>query len=136
VMAVLVNLLYVYASLPEDVVVQDDLSGRVVANREFLFYTTTLVLTIINVMVYLVGKLYPKQQYDNFRAWFHGLIITMNGFFIVAMNLVQVYNGLDKYDYSHIGFIIYGSVLMVVVWAVSWPLYSLFRKFFTKEIVI
>lgn len=134
VIAVFVNLLYVYASLPEEVVVQDESSGRVLANREFFFYGITGVLLIVNVLVYLTSKLY--EAHEEFRAWFHGLIITMNIFFILAMNLIQVYNSAEKFDYASVGFIVYGSVALVILWAVSWPAYSIFRKIFPKQAVL
>jgi hypothetical protein len=136
VMVVLVNLLFVYASLPQDVVIQDKETGRVIANREFLFYAVTIMLVLINVLVYFVGKLFSNQRYDDFRSWFHGLIITMNIFFVFAMNLIHTYNSSEKFDYSRIGFIIYGSVGLIVVWALSWPLYTLYRKLFAKELVL
>jgi hypothetical protein len=133
-LAVLVNLLYVYASLPEQIVVQDETDGRVLANREFFFYAITMILVLVNVLVYITSKLYAANE--DFRAWFHGLIITMNIFFILALNLIQVYNSSEKFDFSKIGFIIYGSVGLVVAWSVSWPVYTLFRKFFPKQAVL
>jgi hypothetical protein len=133
VLVVLANLLYVYASLPESVVIQEESNGAILANREFLFYVLTLLLMIVNVMVYIIAKMFPENE--DFRSWFHGLIITMNIFFVFAMNLVQVYNSSENFDYSRIGFIIYGSVILVVLWAVSWPLYAIYRKIFAKQAV-
>jgi hypothetical protein len=133
VLVVLANLLYVYASLPESVVIQEESNGAILANREFLFYVLTLLLMIVNVMVYIIAKMFPENE--DFRSWFHGLIITMNIFFVFAMNLVQVYNSSENFDYSRIGFIIYGSVILVVLWAVSWPLYVIYRKIFAKQAV-
>jgi hypothetical protein len=134
VLIVLANLLYVYAALPENVVIQEESAGRVVAGREFLFYVITAVLVLVNVMVYIFSKVFSREE--NFRAWFHGLIITINIFFVLAMNFVQVYNSSENFDYSRIDFIIYGSVALVVLWAVSWPVYSLFRKIFPKHAVL
>lgn len=133
VLVVLANLLYVYASLPEVVVVQEESTGKVLASREFLFYATTIILVIINVLVYILGQLFIREE--DFRSWFYGLIITINIFFVFAMKLVQVYNGNENFDFSRIGFLIYGSVGLVVLWAVSWPLYSIFRKISSKQTV-
>jgi hypothetical protein len=132
--AVFFNLLYVYAALPADVILQDEEEGKVLANREFLFYVLTALLLIINVLVYVIAKLFSSEQ--DFRSWFHGLIITINIFFILAMNLVQVYNSAEKFDFSRIGFIVYGSVALMVCWAVSWPLFLVYRKFFPKQAIL
>jgi hypothetical protein len=131
VLVVLANLLYVYASLPESVVIQEESTGAIIANREFLFYVLTALLLVVNVMVYIIGKMFESNE--DFRSWFYGLIITMNIFFVFAMNLIQVYNSSENFDYSRIGFIIYGSVGLVVLWAVSWPVYVIYRKLFVKH---
>jgi hypothetical protein len=133
VLAVLVNLLFVYASLPEQVVVQEEVSGRTMANRELFFYAVTLVLAVINVMVYLFSPLYTSQE--GFRSWFYGLIITINIFFILALNVIQVYNSAERFDFSSVGFIIYGSLGLMLAWALVWPLYGVFRKIFPKQAV-
>jgi hypothetical protein len=135
-LALLVSLLFVYASLPQDVVIQEKSTGKVIANRDFLFYAITALLLLVNVLVYFVGKLYRKPQYDDFRSWFHGLIITINVFLVFAMNLIQTYNSAEKFDYSRVGFMIYGSVGLVVIWAAVWPLYALYKKIFAKELVL
>jgi cytochrome c biogenesis factor len=134
VMAVMVNLLFVYASLPEQVVVQDEGGGRILANREFFFYTLTLLIVFVNVLVYIAGKLFARNE--DFRAWFHGLVITINIFFILAMRVIQVYNSAERFDFSRVGFIIYASLALMICWAMSWPFYALYRRFFPKQIVV
>lgn len=134
VLAVLVNLLYVYAYLPEQVVVQDDTGSRILASREFLFYLLTALLLFINVLVYFTRKLFAAEE--NFRSWFHGLIITINIFFILGLNFVQVYNSGEKFDFSRIAFIMYASLGLMISWAITWPVYTLFRKIFAKQTVL
>jgi hypothetical protein len=131
VLGVMANLLYVYASLPEQVVVQEEAAGSVFASRELLFYGMTGMLVIVNAMVYVIGILHKDDE--NFRSWFHGLVICCNIFFVFAMSLVQTYNSGENFNFSRIGFLIYGSVSLVVIWASSWPLYSIFRKIFAKQ---
>src|SRR5688572_24317110 len=74
VIAVFMNLLYVYAGLPQDVILQDEGDGPILANKELLFYLLTGMLILVNVLVYIIGKLFSEDL--DFRAWFHGLIIT------------------------------------------------------------
>jgi|SRR5688572_17440485 len=132
--AVLAILLYVYASLPEEVVLHEKSSTLILADREFLFYTVVAAIVIINVLVYIISRLFA--QHENFRAWFHGLIISINIFLIITMSLIQVHNSAERFDFSRITFLIYGSVALVILWAVSWPLYSIFRKIFTKPSIL
>jgi hypothetical protein len=133
VLGVLAHLLFVYASLGENVIIQEEATGQTVVGREFLFYVMMIMLVITNVLVYIIGKMYPKEE--NFRSWFHGLIISINIFFVVAMSLILTYNSGERFDFSRIVNIIYGSIALVVIWSVSWPLYSIFRRFFPKEAV-
>jgi hypothetical protein len=133
VLVVLGNLLFVYASLPEQVVVQEEATGATLANREFLFYVMTGFLVFVNVLVYIIGILH--KQDEDFRSWFHGLVITFNIFFVFAMSLIHTYNSGEVFDFQSIGFLIYGSIGLVVIWAVSWPLYRIFKKLFPKQAI-
>lgn len=131
--AVLASLLYVYASLPEQVIIHEKSSGLTMANREFLFYSMTGVIMLINVLVYMISRLFAA--YENFRSWFHGLVISINIFLIIAMSFVQVYNSAERFDFSRVTFLIYGSIGLILLWAASWPLYSIFRKIFAKPVI-
>ena len=133
-LAVLANLLWVYAGLPEQVIVQEDAGGRIEVDREFMFYSLTFVILLVNVLVYIVKKLHQKNE--GFRTWFHGLVITVNGFLVLAMNAIQTYNSGENFNFSKIGVILYASVILVVLWAMSWPVYSLFRKSLFKQPVL
>lgn len=127
-------LLFNYAGWAEVLVVQEDEGDNTVSmGREVFFYVMVAVFAIVNVLVYLVSKMFPKEE--DFRAWFHGLVITINIFFIIAINLIGLYNSAEKFDYNRIGFIIYGSVGLVVTWAIAWPVYIFYRKFFVKQVV-
>ncbi len=88
---------------------------------------------MVNLLVYVIGKLAPKEL--AFRAWFHGLVITINIFSIIAMNLIGVYNSTEHFDFSRIGIIIYGSIALVLAWAIAWPFYLLYQKYFVKQVV-
>lgn len=133
VLAVLANLLYVYASLPEDVVIQEDGVKQVLVHRDTIFYVMTGIIAFINVLVFIIAKVSPKEE--DFRAWFHGQIITINVFFIVGLSLISLVNGQEKYDYARIDFVIYGSVVLIVVWALSWPVLKIFKRFSVKQAV-
>jgi nitrate reductase NapE component len=128
--AVFGNLLYVYASLPEQVVVLEDGLESLSISRDSLFYSAMVVIALVNVVVYLFSKrIAPSEQ---FRTWINGLVITLNIFFIIALSFIGVYNSSENYDYSRIGFIIYGSVGLVALWIISWPVYIVFEKLSAK----
>jgi hypothetical protein len=132
-LAVLANLLLTYISLPENVVVHDNGADRVALQRDTFFYAMTGLLAIVNVMVYFISKVYRTNH--DLRAWFHGLVITLNVFFIVATNFIGLFNSGDRFDYKRIDFIIYGSLGLFVVWIIAWPVYLIYRKFSVKEAV-
>jgi uncharacterized membrane protein len=133
VMVLFATLLYGYAGWQENMIIQDDATDQIAVNREVLFYSLVAVFALVNVLVYVIARLYTREE--DFRTWFHGLIITINIFFIIALSLIGVYNSSESFDYNRIGFIIYGSIGLVILWAMTWPLYIIYRKIFVKQAV-
>jgi hypothetical protein len=133
VMVLFTKLIYHYAGWQESLVVHEGEGSQFTMNKDALFYMLVVVIALINVLVYLTGKVYKSQE--DLRAWFHGLITTINIFFVVALSLIATYNSNEVFDFSRIGFIIYGSVGLIGVWALAWPVYLLFQKFFVKQAV-
>lgn len=133
VLALLGTLLYGYAGWRNELIIRESADEQVIMNREVLFYVLVGAFALVNLLVYVVGKVVPLHV--NFRAWFHGLIITINIFSIIAMNLIGLYNSTENFDYGRIGIIIYGSVCLVLCWAAAWPFYWCYQKFFIKQSV-
>lgn len=133
VLALFANLLYGYAGWPEELLIQDDSTAQVTIGKEVFFYILVIAIAVVNVMVYVIGKVYASNF--DLRAWSHGLVITINIFFIIAISMVGLYNSFEKFDYQRIEFIIYGSVVLIILWSLAWPFYILFRKFFLKQAV-
>jgi phage-related holin len=131
VLAVLANLLYMYASLPETVVIQED--EYVAIGREWLFYILMISIVVINALVYLVKAMFRHEE--SLRAWFHGLIVSINIFFIIAMNALNVYNTTDTFDQSLVMYYVTGSLALILVWAAIWPLYLVYQKIFIKQAI-
>ena len=131
VLVVLANLLYVYASLPENVVVQEE--GPVSLSREWVFYIATATILLLNVMVYLFKTMFPEQE--PLRTWFHGLVITMNIFIVIGLQALNVYNSAEVFDHNLARLYLTGSLTLIVLWAVSWPIYVLLQKIFFKEAI-
>ncbi|HNC30715.1 MAG TPA: hypothetical protein PKX08_11965, partial [Cyclobacteriaceae bacterium] len=130
-LGVFANLMYVYAGLPEQVSVAEEGGATAyVMDKDALFYAALAFIAILNVLVYLFSKSITPDE--GFRAWLHGLVITLNIFFVVAFSFIGLYNSAEVFDFTRIGSIIYGSVILVCLWAVSWPLYSLGRRLFAK----
>ncbi len=132
-LAVFACLLYVYASLPEEVIVVDDGLENIAIGKEVLFYSALALLAMVNVLVYLFSKRVAPDEH--FRTWLNGVVIFSNIFFIIALSFISLYNSAEKFNFNQIGFIIYGSVGLVGLWVTSWPVYQLIRKFLSKEAV-
>ncbi|HOX82789.1 MAG TPA: hypothetical protein PLS08_07150 [Chryseolinea sp.] len=124
-------LLINYISLPETVAIQENGVSQVAVGKELFFYLAMALLGFINLLVFIIAKLYAKQT--DFRTWFYGLIITFNIFFIIATSFLNVYNSSEKYNYNNIAFAVYGSLALIITWAVAWPIYSVYIKFFPKQ---
>jgi hypothetical protein len=133
-LAVLANLMYVYAGLPEQVTIAEEGGATShIIEKETLFYASLASVGIINLLVFLFSKsLTPKED---FRTWIHGLVITLNYFFIVGFSFLGLYNSAERFDYSRIGFIIYSSVILIVLCVLAWPVYLIGKKIFSKQAV-
>ena len=131
--AALGALLYVYAGLPQEVIVQKDGPSQTSVSNEIFFYTVMVLLAISNVMVFIIAKVFAGS--DDFRTWFYGLIMTLNIFFIIALVFIFQYNSNEKFDYDRIAFVIYGSLALMVLWAAAWPIYRIFRSINFKSLV-
>lgn len=127
----LAALLIVYAALPEEVFLLQEGLEYVSVSREAFFYLALAVITLINALVYVVKSLFEKQE--NMRAWFHGLIVTVNIFLVVTLFFVNAYNTTERFDFQRIGPLIYASVILVGIWALMWPLMLAIRKILTKS---
>jgi hypothetical protein len=130
-LGVLANLMYVYAGLPEQVSVAEEGGATAyVMDKEALFYSALAFIGVLNLLVYLFSKSITPSE--SFRTWIHGLVITLNIFFVVGFSFIGLYNSAEHFDYARIGPIIYGSVILVGVWAVAWPIYAIGRRIFAK----
>ena len=125
-LATLGALLYVYASLPQEVLIQDDTDAKVAISNELFFYIGMVLIAVSNAMVYVIAKVFKTNE--ELRTWFYGLIITLNIFFIIGMNFISLYNSAEKFDYDRLAFIIYGSLGLMVLCAVAWPVYLVFKR--------
>ncbi|HZI26437.1 MAG TPA: hypothetical protein VFD46_15235, partial [Chryseolinea sp.] len=65
---------------------------------------------------------------EDLRSWFYGLVVALNIFFIIGMNVISLYNSEEKFDYERIALIIYGSLGLIVLWAAAWPVYAIFKR--------
>jgi hypothetical protein len=126
-------LLYVYASLPQEVLVQDDTEARVAISNELFFYLAMVLIAVSNALVFVMAKVFKTNE--DLRVWFFGLIITLNIFFIIGMNFISLYNSEEKFDYDRIAVIIYGSLGLIILWTVAWPVYAIFKRSNLKSLV-
>ena len=121
---------YNYAGLGESVTIYES-AQPLTLSKELLFYLFMGMVVIMNLFVFLVNKIYPTTA-DEFKVWFYGLIVTLNIFFTIAINYISLYNSAEKFDYQRIGVIIYGSLILILVWLVAWPIFRVLRSSFTR----
>ncbi|MEZ4945821.1 MAG: hypothetical protein R2804_09850 [Cyclobacteriaceae bacterium] len=125
--------MYIYASLPQQVVIQEGVE-MVSLSRDTVFYLTLGVVALINVLVFVFSKLYGNSN-EPFSVWFFGQIILLNFFFCTVLGYFNVLNSGENFEFDNLGIVIYGSVALIIVWAVGWPVYSLSRKIINKQAV-
>ncbi len=132
-LATLAIFMYVYASLPESILVWEGEVSQSIS-RDGLFYSTLALLAVFNALIFIISRLYSgKNEY--FRAWFFGLVTFFNLFLVVALQFLNLYNSQERFDYESIGLIIYGSIGLVIVWSFAWPVYLLAQRFLNKQVI-
>lgn len=125
-MAVTVALLYVYASLPPEVVVREEGQTTYHLTRDTFFYIVLSFVAIINTLVFIIARIMVRNE--EFKIWYYGLVISINFFFIVGINFVSLYNSGETYDYSRMDIIIYSSIALFILWGIGWPIYLGYRR--------
>lgn len=132
-LAAVAILLYAYAGFPEVIQVREGAEGAgETLSRNELFYAALGLLAIFNVTVFVVNRFMADGD-QFFQAWFYGLIICFNLFMVVALQFFNLYNSQEKFDYDSIGYIIYGSVSLIVVWATLYPVRAIIQRFVPKQ---
>jgi hypothetical protein len=125
--------MYVYASLPDPIIVSE--SPKIIAlSKETLFYITLAIIALTNSSVFAVSRILPETDQD-FKAWFYGLVVCANLFFVVGLCFISLYNSTEKFDYERIGFIIYGTLILLAGWSISWPIFRTAQRFLSKQAV-
>lgn len=138
VLVFLAALLLAYAALQEQVSIPFSPAGSqdfVTFSRETFFYSFLGMGAVINVLPYVIRAALKKRIYDPFRTWFHGVLITFHVFLIVSINFIEVFNSGASYNYNSIIFVIYGSICLIVLWAIAWPMYLIYARYFNKQLV-
>ena len=125
-MALFVVFFYVYAGLPQEVVFSESESNLSISRNGF-FFSSIILFAVVNALVFVVSKLLSNGD-QSFSSWFYGLIVTFNFFFFTSLGFIHIFNGGDRYDFSNMGPAMYGSLILLCVWMISWPVFLLYRK--------
>ncbi len=126
VLAVLFVLLYQYAAWPETVVIGQGEVNFISLTRDSFFYVSMALLAFVNVTVY-IARNFAKKSVE-FQPWFYGFLAVINFFLIIALSFISLFNSNEDFRFGQIGFIIYGSLILVFSWIVGGLLYWLVRK--------
>lgn len=128
VLGVLGFFMYTYAALPDPIVIMDD-AEQISIGKEVWFYTVLFLVAIFNMFVYVFRSLHKNRpEQEPFVAWFYGLVVCLNAFFIVAVSYISLFNGGERFEYHRIGFIVYGSIALILVWVIAGPIYLMIAK--------
>jgi hypothetical protein len=126
-------LLYSYASFPEVIQVQEGSNAEGIT-RNNLFYAVLGMLGIFNALVIVINRVTPEED-AFFKVWFFGLVVFFNLFITVSLQFFSLYNSQEKFDYDSIGYIIYGSVSLIILWASIYPVNKIIQQFRPKQVV-
>lgn len=132
-LALLGVFMYVYASLPDPINLSE-IPKVISLSKETLFYIALAIIALTNSSVFAVSRILPDADHD-FKAWFYGLVVCANLFFVVGLSFISLFNSTEKFDYERIGFIIYGTLILLIGWSISWPIFRTAQRFLSKQAV-
>lgn len=124
--------MYVYASLGQEVSLGE--GGMASLSREAIFYVLIVLIAFVNAAVFVFSRLVGDGR-GEWVAWFYGLVVTLNLFFIAVMAYLNVVNSGEKYDFARLGILINSSLGITIAWMVGWPVYTYARRLFSKQSV-
>ncbi len=123
-------LLFVYAGLYENQqVLLNELAPGL--DREVFFYIGLAVIMLVNFTLYIGQWKIRKQDHtlaEFLKGWYMSLGSALNFFLIVVLFFVQVYNGSEKFDYSNFGYLIFISLGIIILCAISLPIFIIKQK--------
>ncbi len=125
--------MYIYASFPERIVLREGLEP-LATSRDVIFYTTLIIVSMVNALVFVIAKLYGNRN-ERFSIWFYGQIILLNFFFCTVLGFINVLNSGEKFAFENLGIVIYGSILLIVIWALALPVLMFIQKFTSKPTI-
>jgi hypothetical protein len=122
---------YCYASWPQMVSLSETEESQSV-DKSVLFYVCLGLAGAFNAMVFVVTRF---QFSHAFVCWFYGLVISFHVFFVSGFIFITIFNSNEKYDYSMVGPMVYGGIVLLLIWSASWPIYLLANKFIPQRYV-
>jgi hypothetical protein len=117
--------IYCYASWPQIVNFSEE-EGALAIDKGILFYSCLGLAGIFNALVFIITRMKFSMP---FATWYYGLVISFHVFFVSMFIFITIFNSLEKYDYSKVGPILYGSMIVLLLWIMAWPVYYLFAQF-------
>ena len=126
-LATLACLLFVYASLPDQVGYESDQVGQPVAfvTRDTFFYIMLSILAVANVLFYGLVH-YANSRFRGgllvtLQSWSFSFATVLNAFFAVAMLFINTFNSGEKFNYQNLGYLIYITLGLIMIWLLSLP---------------
>ena len=123
-LAGLVALLWSYASVSFTVMITE----ANIIERESFFYLGLAFLAISNFSLYGIGKFTIIEKYLYLLSWKYTFGIIANGFFIVSMLFIGLYNNTEPYDFNNFGYLILVFLALMVVWLIVLPFLIIFGR--------
>ena len=120
--------IYCYASWPQ-VVNFSEQEGTATLDKGTLFYSCLALVAVFNALVFVVSRM---KYSDAFSTWFYGLVASFHAFLVSGFIFITIFNSQEKYDYSMVGPTLYASIILLILWSASWPVYSLYIRFSTQ----
>lgn len=122
VIGTLFAMLYIYASLPEQVMYYDTHS----LSRDNFFYVSLVCIALSNFIFFALSKNTKHRVVgirDLLKKWYLGLAVIINLLFILILNLIFLANSGEQFDFSNIGYLAYVLIGVLIIWVIGLPIF-------------
>ena len=113
-------LLYVYASIPDEVVIYKATDTDYRITRELFFYASLITIVLPNMVVAIVGYFLKTMKVDQTTvSWFNLFPVIVNIYLVIALFFVEILNSLEKFDFHYFGYLTVVGLIFLLLWVVK-----------------
>jgi hypothetical protein len=113
---------YAYSAFPDQVSLG---FGEAVISKSVFFYSSVILIALFNGLAFTVVR-FLKEDWK--KSWFYGLLCCFHIFLSSTFIFIAILNSNERFDYLRLGPALAGSLILLVGWVLTIPLWIYFNR--------